>query len=315
MKIRRILLLFVILSLLGSTIWFSYFIFSQTDINQSIEYTTNNAVVEFNNFSSFQILYDEPGLSSTKTDAHLNFTYNGGSTGFHLMRYYYLNLSDYGNFFDFDLQITVDYNYTGSISFGGFEFIAGSYYDEFSAYCGEPTGIVGGNPCAPAKPLCKCNVVDAWTDFGSEFRVHCCPFDICEKEITTHGVPGIVGTATFSMSRFNNVIYCQVKQSNSIMVDNVWFYGVTKPLNFILIGEGIYAEDTNFASASFYDFTALLNHSNIRTIYDIETITETETEYNTTTETITVTAGILFSVFLVSTLTVFTIVLIRRRRK
>jgi len=231
---------------------------STANNKQPYYYSINSSTKVINNFSDFQILYNEPELSSVKSKSRIDFSYDGGSSEFYLMKYYYLPLINYGNCSNFEMQVTIDYDYTGSIYFGRFEFITGSYYNESGDYCGEPTGTVSGYPFAPAWALSKCNVVDAWSGFGGEFRVFAWPNDIGEKNITAHGVPEITGTATFHMNRNNNITYCQVKQSGTIMVEQTWASNVTKSLNFILIGEGIYAADTIFASASFYDFSATL---------------------------------------------------------
>ncbi|NHJ48968.1 MAG: hypothetical protein FK733_14375 [Asgard group archaeon] len=250
-KTIRLLSLVLILQMFISVIFVS-----SIEKNKQLNYSINSTTIKINDFSNFQILYDEPELSSVKTDSHLNFTYNGGSSELSIMRYYYLPLTNYGDCTDFDIQVSIDYDFTGSLHYGRFEMIIGSFYNESGEYCGVPNGTVIGYPHLPAMVLSKCNVVDAWSDSGGEFRVFAYPNDIYEIYHTERGSTGTAGIATFKMTRDNNTLYCQVKQGGITQIDHTWYNNVTKSANFILIGEGIDGSVATFASASFYDFSA-----------------------------------------------------------
>lgn len=242
------------------------FVNSKENNQPSSFYDYNLAAIEINDFSDFQILYDEPQLYCLKTDASLDFTYYGGSSEYFLMRYYYLPLTDYGNCSNYDIEISIDYDFTGSTLYGRFEVIVGSFYDESGVYFGEPNGASLDDPCDPAKPLSKCNVIDYWSESGGQFRVCAYPYDTQERYNTEHGATGTSGTALFHMNRYNNRIDCQVKQGGTTKVSHVWNNYVTKPMNFILIGEGIYGEDAEFAKASFYDFSAKLEFPDLASV-------------------------------------------------
>jgi len=186
-----------------------------------------NSELIISDFSDFELLNDNQYISSLKSIDQIDFNYSGGASD-RVEEYYFLNFDKYGNCTDFNLEINVNYSYTGAMLSGGL-FLIGSYYLENGNYFGKPEDDL-------FTYLGWTSVRDVWTTSGGVFEVCGYPDDIGDKYQTVYGTLGSSGVATFLLSRENMSLTLSVKQDEITMITHSWISNVSRVINYLQLG-------------------------------------------------------------------------------
>jgi hypothetical protein len=280
MKLRTISTSFVFLIILffGASIsQFSVLDGEFLDTNQQI-LLPQSTILAFDNFSNLYLYSDDPNINSVKTDDTISFSYFDISSGPDIYEYYILDLFPFGNCSDFDIAITINYNYTDQLQFGRFQIVLSSSYDEMGNYIGELEDGLRWD-------IGYTTIQDAWDAQGGIFKAGSTPNDVWELDETAYGASGTLGYAHYYLSRHSGIINCTIVKDDVVQISYISSQPVTKPLCDIRIGTTIYTSETSFATGIFSNFSAYL------TVEEDIIITPPPPETITITETVTTTLG------------------------
>ena len=227
---RKITLLFVV-------IWIAFAICNE----HLVRNTSSTMVLPITDFYDFECQDNQSDyIITNNTGDSVIFSYNASGSEIQ-SKYYSYNLTS--NYSDFDIEVTVDYNYTGE-RFGRFSLNLKSYFDEQMQKLDTMDGTA----------LAQVTVYDAWSYSGGVFNVIGWPNDVALTNETARGETGHSGTVIFKIQRIGEELFLSVEQNEAIKIYQNWSYGVSRPLNFISFG-GYFYDNETYLDTDGFDIT------------------------------------------------------------
>ncbi|NHJ84368.1 MAG: hypothetical protein FK734_02840 [Asgard group archaeon] len=202
----------------------------QSNFNNDIKLCENLIT----SFDDFDLLRNDGKIISTKTSTGLTFDFTGSVGSSRIREYYYLTLNGYGKVANFELELTMEYSYTGT-EFGGFIVSLGSYYEEAGSLF--PSASVPDN----YGYLCFAGAVYLpymTPDGGGTYSVGAYKFDWEEKaKHDSFGSLKTTNTIKLIIKRTSErSIKTIVEEDGRALIQKWWRRGLSRPLSVVRIG-------------------------------------------------------------------------------
>jgi len=262
--------------------------------NVSLSNPVSNAMNQITDFNGFELSKNSSYIQSSKSSDWINFSWSYDSLNEVQHEQYLLLLDESTNYYDFDIKATLDYNYTSSMLKDAYILI-GSYYFENGTYNDNHTNVSSQKE----QKIGWCGIYDAWAGNGGVYLITDVPDGIKDQRTSAHYTLSSSDVLTLHLSRIGETFECTIKQTEVVKFSYQWTSGLTRPLNYIAMHCASYPiySSTNIAKFTSINAT-LFNESNDYTITEPETIA----------------IGIVFSMAIITTAIVLTVVLVVRRR-
>ena len=205
-------------------------------------------------FSGFTIYHDTNLVTSSVDDIELKMIHNdeSGLTAWETFFFGFGSENDYG---DFNLELSLDYNYTGSMLTQVSLFI-GSYYFENGTFDNDtPLGY---------RRICACGIWDAWASSGGKYYVSARPFGEEDQYESSYNVLPSSGSVSYKVTRINDNLNVSIIKDGIIQMQHLWTEGVSRPLSYLYLAMSI---DPNYCTYTEVTFTSLYVEMNT-TIFD-----------------------------------------------
>lgn len=216
-------------------------------ISLILTYSTNILIVEcpsdeINDFSNFGIYHDTTLVTSVNSDTHISMIHNDEITGDTWETFLY-NFTNLGNFSDFSSNITIDYEYTGSMLIqAGIEL--GSNFFANGTYGGPNT----------LRRLFGAGIWDAWAGHGGRYYVDAYPNDVKDHYETADGTLSSSGIVVLQCNRTDDVVDLRITKQGVTQLSHTWSSDVSSPLNYIYFKLSI---DPNYCTYTSVNFTSI----------------------------------------------------------
>ena len=200
-------------------------------------------------FSNFTIYHDSSLVTSVNSDTHISMIHNDESSGDTWETYLY-NFTNLGNFSDFYANITIDFEYTGSMLMqAGVEF--GSNFFANGTYGGPNTlrRMFGGG------------IWDAWSGLDGKYYVNAYPNDVKEQYESAHGNFSDSGIVTLHCNRTDDVVEVKFTRLGYTQLAHTWSSDLSSPLNYIYLKLAIDPIYCTYTSVNFTSIFVSLDDS------------------------------------------------------
>jgi len=212
---------------------------------------------EITDFSNFTILYDTTLITSVNYDTHLTFIHNDESSGTKWEGQLY-NFSTLGNYSDFYANVTVEYEYTGSMLTEAVMELGTSFY---------LNGSYGGPNIV--NRLFSAGLWDSWSGSGGKYFVRAFPNNIQDQYESGSGTLGSSGTVVFHCNRTSNVVEIKITKQGILQIAHTWIADVSRPINYIYFFMGV---DPTYCTYSMVNFTSIyVSFATTNILYGINT--------------------------------------------
>jgi hypothetical protein len=202
----------------------------------------DSPVSDIIDFSNFGMFYDSALVTSVNNNANITMVHNDESSGDTWETYLY-NFTNLGNFSDFYANITIEFEYTGSmlmqagVEFGSNFFANGTY--------GGPNKL---------RRMFGGGIWDAWAGLDGKYYVNAYPNDVKEQFESAHGNTTNDGIVTLHCNRTGDDVELTFMRQGYPQLSHTWSSGVSMPLNYIYL---ILAIDPAYCTYTSVNFTSI----------------------------------------------------------
>ncbi len=204
---------------------------------------------EITDFSNFTIYHDSSLVTSVNSDTHISMIHNDEITGDTWETFLY-NFTNLGNFSDFSADITIEYEYTGSMLIqAGIEL--GSNFFDNGTYGGPNT----------LRRLFGCGIWDAWAGHGGKYYVDAYPNDVKDHYETADDTLSSNGIVVLHFNRTDDVVDLRITKQGVTQLSHTWSSDVSRPLNYIYLKLSIDPNYCTYTSVNFTSISVILGQS------------------------------------------------------
>ena len=207
-------------------------------------------VHEINDFSNFSNYFDSALVTSEQNDEQITMIHDNENNGTTWETYYY-NFGELGNYSDFNVEIEIDYSYTGSMLMQAGVRL-GSNFFENGTYAG--TDSFG--------TICACGIWDAWAGTAGRYYINVRPYGIIKQYESESGSLTTQGKVKYHFSRTSGSVRVKITKEGVNQFNITWKEGLTRPLNYIYLVLSIDPSYCTYTSVVFTSISAILWESN-----------------------------------------------------
>jgi hypothetical protein len=194
---------------------------------------------DITDFSDFTIYYDSTLVTSINSDTHISMIHDNEPSGFTWETYLY-NFTNLGNFSNFYANITIDFEYTGSmlmeagVQFGSNFFANGTY--------GGPNHL---------RRLFSGGIWDAWAGADGKYYVNAFPNDVKEQYESAHGNTTDEGIVVLHCNRTDDVVELKFTRMGYTQLSHTWSSDLSGPLNYMYLYMSIDPTNCTYSSVNY----------------------------------------------------------------
>lgn len=204
---------------------------------------------EIVDYSDFTIYHDSSLVTSVNSEDNITMIHNDESTGDTWETFLY-NFTNLGNFSDFYANMTLDYEFTGSmLTQAGIEF--GSNFYANGTY-GGPNNL---------RRLFDIGIWDAWAGHGGKYYVSAYPNAVQDLNVTADGTLPSSGVVILHCNRTNDVAELKITKEGTTVISHTWSSDVSSPLNYIYLKMSINPTYCTYTSVNFTSIFVSLGNS------------------------------------------------------
>ena len=214
---------------------------------------TMNAIVNINSFMDFELGTLGSEVETQKSNSNIIFEFNSENNSV-ITCWYALVLDDYGNCSDFDIELTMDYNYTGSDMFGRFTIMLGCYYNSKNEFITKELIPEPNNE----RTLISLYIEDLMVTGAYEGHY------FTSNDLANFGYGYFDDTdkaraLKYNFSRTTDVLTWRVAEEDEILFGGPSYGGLGKYLNYIMLIVEIHGDKTDYVTCKFRNLVANLN--------------------------------------------------------
>ncbi len=235
----------------------SFFILANNSIsNYNISGDISTSSFLATDFSDFTLKKGTNYIETKNFGDEFTFFYNGSGEE-RQNKYYWLHFD--GQYNNFEVEVTIDYNYNG-LWFGHFYFNLKSFYSE----SGELLETTDGTA------YCQATFADMWTGSGGVFTGVGWPNDMYDPYQSAYGVTSNSGTAKFILTKNDDGVIVSVIKDEILQIQHTWTYGLTRPVNELAFG-GYFYNNISYHNVGNFSLTLRDFSANFTTPYNFTT--------------------------------------------
>jgi len=201
-----------------------FFVFNNSN-TQSITHliTQANSVFSISDFSNFTINSDSEFILNENNGNNITYSYHGATSIYPLSDRYSYSLPNDRNFTDFNIEFTVQYNYTDQNDIGSFALYLKSNYNEIGELDTKSIGCI--------------ELWDGWSGVYGRYHVVGYPDNTLDSQPAAEGSMGKSGVVIFSAVRNDDNLTLAIKNNSTdeSLISYSWLSGVSRPLNLITL--------------------------------------------------------------------------------
>lgn len=184
-------------------------------------YSMQSTIMNFNNFSEFDLVRDSIYIDSTNQNDSIFIEYNKSTTINKNYEEYLFDLNKYGDCSDFYISCKVNYTFGEMVQErGSFNLALESDYDEY--------GELDEN-----RTICYTEIQDAWVENYGVFHLVAFPNGVADDVLTSYGSVNSYDTVYFELTRINEFVNLTIRNAldNEIILMKNWSSGLNRVIN------------------------------------------------------------------------------------